>query len=191
MKNDSWLKIFQSNQMFLRQHETMTANRELSKTVINIIGFFNKNTLQVSTDLRNIWKRWYLPDLNYLLFQDWITWSSVRLFNQRIKSTKLTFDFRREELFNCAWLQSFFFQEVEFSVSYFSLKALIASSEWSFGSSSSTSTGSGRCWEMRASITTVLPSFLLSFTASATTASMSSIRSTVNPTAPELSSDFA
>ena len=40
--------------MILRQHETMTANRELSKTVINIIGFFSKNTFQVSTDLGNI-----------------------------------------------------------------------------------------------------------------------------------------
>ena len=43
----------------------------------------------------------------------------------------------------------------EFFCLYFSLKALIASSECCFGSNSSTSTGSGRCWEMRASMTTV------------------------------------
>ena len=40
--------------MILRQHETVTANRELSKTVVNIIGFFIQNTLQASTNLGNI-----------------------------------------------------------------------------------------------------------------------------------------
>ena len=29
----------------------------------------------------------------------------------KVKITQFTFDFRREELFNCAWLQTFFFQE--------------------------------------------------------------------------------
>ncbi len=42
MKNDSWLKIFKIIKCFSWQHETMTANRELSKTVINIIGFYPK-----------------------------------------------------------------------------------------------------------------------------------------------------
>ena len=40
--------------MILGQHEAVTANRKLSKTVINIIGRFIQNTLQVSTDLGNI-----------------------------------------------------------------------------------------------------------------------------------------